>query len=61
MRELGGIGRGSAQRFEAPEVRYLLESGEFPLIAQFLAGGARPRAPISRPGSPGCWTASPRS
>jgi hypothetical protein len=42
MRELGGVGRGSAQRFEEPEVRYLIESGEFPLIAQFLAAGARP-------------------
>ena len=42
MRELGGAGRGSPHRFEEPEVRYLIESGEFPLIAQFLAGGGRP-------------------
>ncbi len=42
MRELGGAGRGSAARFDEPEVRYLIESGEFPLIAEFLAGGARP-------------------
>jgi AcrR family transcriptional regulator len=27
--------------FEVPEVRYLLESGEFPLIEQFLTSGAR--------------------
>jgi AcrR family transcriptional regulator len=45
MRELGGSGRGSAERFQAPAVRYLLESGEFPLIAQFIAGGARPPQP----------------
>ncbi len=42
MRELGGAGRGSAGRFEVPEVRYLIESGEFPLIGQFIAGGVRP-------------------
>jgi AcrR family transcriptional regulator len=42
MRELGGRGRGSAARFEEPEIRYLIESGEFPLIAHFLAGGAQP-------------------
>ena len=42
MREMGGAGRGSAARFDEPEVRYLIESGEFPLIAQFLAAGARP-------------------
>ena len=43
MRELRRRGaRRRAARFEEPEVRYLIESGEFPLIAQFLAGGARP-------------------
>ena len=42
MREMGDAGRGSAARFEVPEVRYLIESGEFPLIAQFVAGGVRP-------------------
>lgn len=37
------LARGSrvSDDFEVPEVRYLLESGEFPLIEQFLAGGAR--------------------
>jgi AcrR family transcriptional regulator len=42
MRELGGRGRGSAARFDDPDVRYLIESGEFPLVAQFVAGGSRP-------------------
>jgi AcrR family transcriptional regulator len=42
MRELGGAGRGSAERFDVPEVRYLIESGEFPLIARLEAGGKRP-------------------
>ncbi|HEX6026171.1 MAG TPA: TetR/AcrR family transcriptional regulator [Solirubrobacter sp.] len=45
IRELGGGGRGSSERFDAPEVRYLLESGEFELIAQFLLSGARPPQP----------------
>jgi AcrR family transcriptional regulator len=45
IREQGGQGRGSPARFDEHEVRYLIESGEFPLIARFVAGGARPPRP----------------
>ena len=41
LRELGS-GRGETARFDDPNVRYLLESGEFPLVERFVADGAPP-------------------
>jgi len=32
-----------AESFEDPHVRYLLESGEFPLLSQFVTQGEPPR------------------
>jgi AcrR family transcriptional regulator len=49
LRELGagrpgehgkGVTARFAETYEEPNVRYLLESGEFPLLARFAAGGA---------------------
>jgi AcrR family transcriptional regulator len=41
VRELGQPERGTVDRFDDPNVRYLIESGEFPLIEGFIAAGAR--------------------
>jgi AcrR family transcriptional regulator len=43
LRELAAPAR-FAETFRDPDVRYLLESGEFPLLAQFAAGGGEPPA-----------------
>ena len=40
IRELGGPGRGSRKLFESPAARYLIDSGEFELIARFLLEGS---------------------
>jgi AcrR family transcriptional regulator len=50
LRELasGGFeerGRRFASRFADPNVRYLVESGEFPLLERFLSGGIEPPRP----------------
>jgi len=44
LRELhtGSVGARFADEYEQPHVRYLLESGEFPLLAQFVAAGGQP-------------------
>jgi AcrR family transcriptional regulator len=38
-------GRRFASRFADPHVRYLIESGEFPLLERFMAGGIDPPKP----------------
>jgi AcrR family transcriptional regulator len=51
LRELASGGAGDrgvkladrfAQAYDDPNVRFLLESGEFPLLSRFIAGGERP-------------------
>jgi AcrR family transcriptional regulator len=41
VRELAQPERATADRFDDHNVRYLIESGEFPLIQAFVTGGAR--------------------
>jgi hypothetical protein len=53
LRELAAGGAGDdrgrriaarfAQSYQDPHVRYLLESGEFPLLSSFIASGETPR------------------
>jgi AcrR family transcriptional regulator len=43
LRELGVSGR--EQRWQSPELRALLESGEFPLVSAFASGGSSLPAP----------------
>jgi AcrR family transcriptional regulator len=49
LRELaageGGIADRFRQESEAPHIRYLLESGEFPILNLFVARGGQPRRP----------------
>lgn len=39
LRELSG-GERRGRRWDTPEMMYLLDSGEFPLVASFIAGGS---------------------
>ena len=47
------------EAYDEPHVRYLLESGEFPMLQRFAgAGEPRDHPDRSRSGCTGCWTAS---
>jgi AcrR family transcriptional regulator len=45
LRELSDGAERRERRFFEPNVRYLLESGEFPLLSQFVQGGAEAPQP----------------